>query len=79
MFVKFKLYFYLNTKRPAPDSELSICLVSLAFSNKHALRHKKRNDKCVIYNKSFVLKVEAEARFEGHGGSSEITCILFFL
>ncbi len=25
--------------------------------------------------KSFVLKVEAEASFEGHGGSSENTCI----
>ncbi len=40
MFVKFKFLFFLNTKWPAPDSELSICLISLAFSNKHDLRHK---------------------------------------
>ncbi len=25
-----------------------------------------------------VLKVEAEACFEGHGGAGEITCISFF-
>ncbi len=28
---------------------------------------------------SFVLRVEAEARFEGHGGARAITCIFFFL
>ncbi len=82
-------YYFLNTKRPAPDSELSICLINLAFSNKHDLRHKKLHafhninvkisDKCVIHIQSFVLKVEAEARFEGHGGTSEITCIFIFL
>ncbi len=28
-------------------------------------------------NRLLVLKVEAEAGFEGHGGASEITCIFF--
>ncbi len=35
MFVKFKFLFF--TKWPAPDSELSICLINLAFSNQHDL------------------------------------------
>ncbi len=29
--------------------------------------------------KLFVLKMEAEACFEGHGGASEITCIFFLI
>ncbi len=32
----------------------------------------------MIHIKSFVLKVEAEACFEGHGGTREITCIFIF-
>ncbi len=58
MFVKFKLYFFLNTKQPAPGSELSICLISLAISNKHIkfetinLRHKKRNAVHNIHKKN---------------------------
>ncbi len=82
MFIKFMLYYFFNTKRPAPDSELSICLISLAISNKHVLKTKrnavhninvKNSDKCVINIKSFVLRVENETRFEGHRGASEIT------
>ncbi len=38
----------------------------------------KKLHKCVINIKPFVLKVEAEARFEGHGGASMITCIFVF-
>ncbi len=49
MFVKFKFTIFFNTRRPAPDSELSICLISLAVSNKHDLRHKKLNAFYNIY------------------------------
>ncbi len=35
----------IKLKRPAPDSELSICFISLAISNKHDLRQKKTKKK----------------------------------
>ncbi len=34
----------IKLKRPAPDSELSICFISLAISNKH--EKKKKNTSC---------------------------------